>query len=39
MAPADAYVADFVKDAPRGKLVSVGPVMQPLTGSPQLAMA
>ena len=32
LAPADGYVADFVKDAPRGKLVSVGRVMQPLTG-------
>jgi glycine betaine/proline transport system ATP-binding protein len=32
MAPADSYVADFVKEAPRGKLVSVGRVMQPLAG-------
>jgi glycine betaine/proline transport system ATP-binding protein len=30
MAPADGYVADFVRDAPRGGLVSVGRVMQPL---------
>jgi len=33
MAPADGYVADFVKDAPRGKLVSAGRVMQPITGA------
>jgi glycine betaine/proline transport system ATP-binding protein len=33
MAPADAYVADFVKDAPRGKLVSAGRVMQSITGA------
>ena len=39
MAPADAYVADFVKDAPRGKLVSVGRVMQPLAGAVSVAGA
>ncbi len=32
MAPADGYVADFVKDAPRGRLVSVGRVMLPWPG-------
>jgi glycine betaine/proline transport system ATP-binding protein len=31
--PADGYVAAFVKDAPRGKLVSVARMMQPLTGA------
>ena len=31
--PADGYVADFVKDAPRGRLVSVGRVMRPVDGA------
>ena len=31
--PVDSYVADFVKDAPRGKLVSVGRVMRPLVAT------
>jgi glycine betaine/proline transport system ATP-binding protein len=37
LAPANDYVAQFVKEAPRGRLVSVGRVMQPLSGPAPLA--
>ena len=37
LAPADDYVAQFVKEAPRGRLVSVGRVMQPLNAPAPLA--
>jgi glycine betaine/proline transport system ATP-binding protein len=39
VAPADDYVADFVKDAPRGRLVSVGRAMEPLTGAVEVEEA
>jgi glycine betaine/proline transport system ATP-binding protein len=37
LSPADAYVAEFTREAPRAKILSVGAVMRPLNGARDFA--